>query len=136
MLVCPTNIADNCGGADNTSPTPNVKICCIRDGSSTTLLSEEMAGKPDYWIRGKKVGSKGVCFQPLTGCAKSPFDGFTTNNPGGSWASFYNASHWIVGSNFTGLAKAGGAPDLFLQLHERGQRECRLQLPSRVRAAS
>jgi prepilin-type N-terminal cleavage/methylation domain-containing protein len=108
VLICPTNVADACGGADNTSPTPNVKIDCIRDGSSTTLLSEEMAGKPDYWVRGKKVGSKGTCFQPLTGNAFSPFDKFTTNNPGGSWASFYNASHWIVGSNFTGLAAPGG----------------------------
>jgi prepilin-type N-terminal cleavage/methylation domain-containing protein len=108
VLICPTNIADNCGGASNSAATPNVPIECIRDGSSTTLLSEEMAGKPDYWIRGKKVGSKGVCFKPLTGNAYSPFDKFTTNNPGGSWASFYNASHWIVGSNFSGLAPAGG----------------------------
>lgn len=114
VLICPTNIADNCGGAPNSAATPNVPIECIRDGSSTTLLSEEMAGKPDYWIRGKKVGAKGTCFLPLTGQAHSPFDCFTTNNPGGSWASFYNASHWIVGSNFTGLAPAGhGNPTCF-----------------------
>jgi hypothetical protein len=114
VLVCPTNIADNCGGSDNTSPTPNVRVECIRDGSSTTLLSEEMAGKPDYWIRGRKVGAKGVCFKPLTGCACSPFNHYTTNNPGGCWACFENASHWIVGSNFTGLAKAGaGNPTCF-----------------------
>jgi prepilin-type N-terminal cleavage/methylation domain-containing protein len=109
VLICPTNIADNCGGSDNTSPTPNVRIECIRDGSSTTLLSEEMAGKPDYWIRGKKVGALGTCFKPITGCAKSPFNNYTTNNPGGCWACFTNASHWIVGSNFQGTAKVANA---------------------------
>ena len=109
VLICPDNIADNCGGATNSSAKPNVSVCCITDGASTTLLSEEMAGKPDYWIRGQKVGTKGTCFQPITGNAYSPFNKYTNNNPGGCWACWNNASHWIVGSNFQGTGPVANA---------------------------
>jgi prepilin-type N-terminal cleavage/methylation domain-containing protein len=97
-LICPSN--DCRGGNMGGVPIENIK-----DGSSTTLLSEEMAGKPDFWIRGKKVGATGACFKPLTGGCTSPIEGFANNNPGGCWACWDNAAHWIDGSNFTGLAK-------------------------------
>jgi prepilin-type N-terminal cleavage/methylation domain-containing protein len=68
----------------------------IRDGTSTTLLTEEMAGKPDLWIKGKKVAMS--CASP------SPIQGYTSTNPGGCWACWNNAYHWILGSDFTGTA--------------------------------
>jgi prepilin-type N-terminal cleavage/methylation domain-containing protein len=95
LLVCPSNIG-------SVVPTPNVPIESITDGSSTTLLSEEMAGKPDYWIRGQKVGSTGASWKPITGACTSPIQGYSQNNPGGCWACYDNAAHWIKGSNFQG----------------------------------
>jgi prepilin-type N-terminal cleavage/methylation domain-containing protein len=97
-LVCPSNLGE-------VTPTPNVPLQNIPDGATTTLLAEEMSGKPDYWIRGKKVGANGTCFLPITGSAQSPIKGFTTNNPGGCWACWDNAAHWIDGSNFQGTGK-------------------------------
>ncbi len=51
----------------------------ISDGTSTTLLSEEMAGKPDLWIKGVKTTMSSLFAQP-----DQP--GYTITNPGGCWA--------------------------------------------------
>jgi hypothetical protein len=53
-----------------------------------------MAGKPDLWIKGVK--------QTISATSPSPIQGYTSTNPGGCWACWSNAAHWIVGSDFTG----------------------------------
>jgi prepilin-type N-terminal cleavage/methylation domain-containing protein len=94
-LVCPSNVG-SCSG----STTPNVPIEYITDGTSTTLLSEEMAGKPDLWIKGVKTP---ICH--TNGTPVEKIKGLT--NPGGCWACWNNAAHWIVGSNFAGNGTVG-----------------------------
>jgi len=70
----------------------------VVDGTSTTILFAENAGKPDLWIRGVK--------QPLnTCCAKTLPSGqkwYPNWNFGGAWASIDR--NWIVwdGSLFSG----------------------------------
>jgi hypothetical protein len=62
----------------------------ITDGTSTTILCTEMAGRPDYWTRGGK--------QPLP----TRLSGFNPN-PGGAWASPNVVPPFVFGSDFTGL---------------------------------
>jgi prepilin-type N-terminal cleavage/methylation domain-containing protein len=89
-LICPSN--DSLGGQNG-----GISICQITDGSSTTLLTEEMAGKPDLWIRGVKT--------PMSAAQPSRVQGYTVTNPGGCWACWNNGAHWIVGSNFAGTGR-------------------------------
>jgi prepilin-type N-terminal cleavage/methylation domain-containing protein len=91
VLVCPSNLGE-CSGAT----TPNVPVEYIYDGSSTTLLAEEMAGKPDLWIKGIKTK---FCATKTT-----PIQGYKVTNPGGCWACWDSSAHWIKGSNFLGNA--------------------------------
>ncbi len=71
----------------------------ISDGTSTTILSVELAGRPDLWIRGvKKVVPQDL---PL----KNGNPDRATNN-GGCWACFNNAESWFQGSDFTGTVLA------------------------------
>ncbi len=86
-LLCPSN---DCRSGQN----GGISVCQITDGSSTTLLSEEMAGKPDLWIRGVKT--------PMSAAKPSPIQGYTVTNPGGCWGCWNNGAHWIIGSNFAG----------------------------------
>jgi prepilin-type N-terminal cleavage/methylation domain-containing protein len=72
----------------------------IFDGSSTTSLSGELAGRPDLWQRGIK---KVVPTNLINGQA----------NYGGCWSCFDNAENWIGGSTFDGAARpAGGGQPL------------------------
>jgi prepilin-type N-terminal cleavage/methylation domain-containing protein len=65
----------------------------ITDGTSTTILTGELAGRPDLWQRGvKKVVPTNLI---NTGQA----------NYGGCWSCFDNAENWIEGSTFDGAAK-------------------------------
>ena len=65
----------------------------ISDGTSTTILTGELAGRPDLWQRGvKKVVPTNLI---NTGQA----------NYGGCWSCFDNAENWIEGSTFDGAAK-------------------------------
>jgi len=93
VLICPSN---DCHGGQ----LGGVTICQITDGTSTTLLTEEMAGKPDLWIRGVK--------QTMSAATPSPIQKYTVTNPGGCWACWNNAAHWIVGSNFAGTGTVSG----------------------------
>ena len=97
-LICPSN---DCKGGQ----LGGVSIERITDGSSTTLLTEEMAGKPDLWIKGVKTAMS--CTTP------SPRQGYTISNPGGCWSCWNNAAHWIDGSTFTGGAAVNGQPTCF-----------------------
>jgi prepilin-type N-terminal cleavage/methylation domain-containing protein len=67
-----------------------VSIEQITDGTSTTIFCAELAGRPDYWRRGTKVGG------PST----------TYPNAGGCWACLDNGWMSVGGSTFDGTAPA------------------------------
>jgi hypothetical protein len=70
----------------------NVSIDKITDGTSTTLLFAELAGRPDLWIRGKKFPSLGATFGTGPGTIQT--------NPGGCWGCFDSAFMVMGGSSF------------------------------------
>jgi len=74
----------------------NVSFDKITDGTSTTILFTELAGRPDLWIRG--VRKKVPCDIPPYPC------GFPRShvNFGGCWACFNNAYFVMSGSSFDG----------------------------------
>jgi prepilin-type N-terminal cleavage/methylation domain-containing protein len=101
------------------NPTPTVES--VTDGTSTTIMFAEMAGKPDLWQRGVKVASNGACKKwccALTFCKNesSGVKKFQTN-PGGCWACYENAFAPVIGTNFsapfTSNGKAGPIPTCF-----------------------
>jgi len=71
----------------------------IVDGTSTTLLVVEQAGRPDLWIKGKKQTSA----KAVIGIAA---------NWGGAWASQDNVFQTMIGTNAQGLPfhYTNGAP--------------------------
>ncbi len=69
----------------------------IVDGTSTTILVAEMAGRPDWWNRS---GKQKPCFYVLDYCCRKQ-----NINWGGCWACFENAFMGMGGSNFTGTSK-------------------------------
>jgi prepilin-type N-terminal cleavage/methylation domain-containing protein/prepilin-type processing-associated H-X9-DG protein len=87
----------NCGKPEQYRAGPinifqfNVSLDKITDGSSTTVLFAELAGRPDYWIRGVK--------QPPTALKTNLGQGF---NWGGCWACINSAFQQFGGSSFQG----------------------------------
>jgi prepilin-type N-terminal cleavage/methylation domain-containing protein len=80
-----------------------VSIDQITDGTSTTIFSGELAGRPDYWQKGVKVTQPPSPFPP------------GTPNAGGCWSCIDNAWMTLVGSTFDGTAQAptpGGSKHL------------------------
>jgi hypothetical protein len=69
----------------------------VTDGTSTTILVAELAGRPDWWTRkGKQPANYTVC----------DYCGLVQKiNWGGCWACFENAFMSMGGSNFAGTAK-------------------------------
>jgi len=102
-----------CPSATGAAPTGGTAIESIFDGTSTTLLFAEMAGKPDLWIRGVKTA--------MSSCHPSPVEasrggtrGYAITNPGGCWACPNTGMHFTLGSDFTGtFLPTGGAPTCF-----------------------
>ncbi|HXY33699.1 MAG TPA: DUF1559 domain-containing protein [Planctomycetaceae bacterium] len=80
-----------------------VSIDRIYDGTSTTALFVELAGRPDYWLRGVK--------QPIANLALPAPQGWGPVNYswGGCWACPDNVFSVYGGSQFSGLPWAGGA---------------------------
>jgi prepilin-type N-terminal cleavage/methylation domain-containing protein len=86
------------------------KIENITDGTQTTILFGENAGRPDLWQRGRKMGSAGNITKPPAICANTarcPFPAGSGNlshgyNSGGCWACYANGVNEITGSNFAG----------------------------------
>jgi len=73
----------------------NVSFDKIVDGTSTTMMLSELAGRPDLWVRGvKKVVP---CCMPTNAC--NTHEQF---NWGGCWACFNNAFFIMAGSSFDG----------------------------------
>ena len=94
-----------------TSPGPNVspKIEDITDGTQTTILFAENAGRPDLWQRGVKVATAGSIAAPPAICEFNTGSGQNFNdgkgyNAGGCWACFGNGATGVGGSNFQGTA--------------------------------
>jgi prepilin-type N-terminal cleavage/methylation domain-containing protein len=85
---------------------PGVTMEQITDGTSTTLLTMENAGKPDLWIRGKKTSMSKCQESPWWLCACGV--GYWNGNPGGCWSCWNNGLHTITGSNFSGTGQTGG----------------------------
>jgi prepilin-type N-terminal cleavage/methylation domain-containing protein len=78
---------------------PFPKIPAIVDGTTTTMLFQELAGRPDLWQKGKKVA------------LSQSMAGYTVSNPGGCWACFSSGEHWSKGSTFDGTANPANAGD-------------------------
>jgi prepilin-type N-terminal cleavage/methylation domain-containing protein len=70
----------------------NVSIDKITDGTSTTTLFAELAGRPDLWIRGVKQTSMAATFGSGAGIPQY--------NWGGCWACFDSAFQEMAGSSF------------------------------------
>ena len=77
----------------------NVSFEKITDGTSTTLLFVEVAGRPDLWVKGKKE----VLLSPIS-------------NFGGCWACQENSDMGLQGTNPQGIAfkYTPGAPVCFI----------------------
>jgi prepilin-type N-terminal cleavage/methylation domain-containing protein len=69
----------------------------VYDGTSTSILAAELAGRPDLWMRGVK--------QPLSNMLDpvTPLVPFKQNS-GGCWACTENGYNKLYGSNFAGNA--------------------------------
>jgi prepilin-type N-terminal cleavage/methylation domain-containing protein len=76
---------------------PGVSIDQITDGTSTTILTSEMAGRPNLWIRGVNQGIP----SPTN---LSPINHLNQGNAGGCWGCYYNtmADTWYQGSTYAG----------------------------------
>ena len=70
----------------------NITIEKVTDGTSTTVIFAELAGRPDLWIRGVKQPSVAAVFG--TGPGKN------LSNPGGCWSCLNSAFQSMEGSSF------------------------------------
>jgi prepilin-type N-terminal cleavage/methylation domain-containing protein len=86
---------------------PGVSIDQVIDGTSTTILCTENAGKPDLWIRGVKTAMTMTQQSPWWKCACGL--GYYDTNPGGCWGCWNNGIHTVTGSNFSGTGRTLGA---------------------------
>jgi len=76
----------------------NVSFDKITDGTSTTILFAELAGRPDLWIRGVK--KRVPCDMP-----PYPWGARQNFNFGGCWACLNNAFVQMCGSSFDGTTE-------------------------------
>jgi prepilin-type N-terminal cleavage/methylation domain-containing protein len=81
-----------------------VSIDQITDGTHTTILLIERAGRPDLWIRGGcgVNGGKQTGYSLIDQACNGPTQFYTISNPGGCWACWNNAYDDVQGSNFAG----------------------------------
>jgi prepilin-type N-terminal cleavage/methylation domain-containing protein len=94
-------------------PAMNPTLDSIYDGTSTTIMFNEMAGRPDLWERGTKVGGSGcITVAPWGGTVK------THTVSGGCWGCVDNPdATTIKGTTFDGTTlgtKTGVGPWCFL----------------------
>jgi hypothetical protein len=74
-----------------------VSFSDIIDGTQTTIFSMENAGRPDYWVRGVKMGFPTA-------------SGYAPTNPGGCWGCIENAATYVNGTNFAGTGAGSITP--------------------------
>jgi prepilin-type processing-associated H-X9-DG protein len=82
-----------------------VGIDKIVDGTSTTILVGELAGRPEWWIKGKRVDGGGCIYG--FGGTHFAWEGFIKSNFGGCWSCFQNGFMEMEGSNLNGSYIAG-----------------------------
>ena len=73
----------------------------IVDGTSTTILMTELAGRPDLWARGVKQNIS---------CLTYNWKGRTPTIPGGCWACEANAEEEVNGSTYLGTKPSFPGP--------------------------
>jgi hypothetical protein len=93
-----------CGRGIMNTATGGVPIESITDGTSTTILFSEYAGRPAWWT--KTAAGNGLVNHGLpTACmCPAPINKWVTSNPGGCWGCFNNAGIRPTGSAFSGIA--------------------------------
>jgi len=106
--------ADSDSNIAATDPAMSPSLDNIYDGSGTTIMFTEIAGRPDLWEKGAKAGVSGsITVAPWGGTEK------THTVSGGCWGCVGNAqAATIKGSTFDGTAtgtfNAAGPPICFL----------------------
>ena len=81
-----------------------VKIENIFDGTSTTILCTEVAGRPDLWVKGGcGTYSPGKQSPAHFGLLHSPI--YVISNPGGCWGCIKSGLNYLKGTNFYGTGK-------------------------------
>jgi prepilin-type N-terminal cleavage/methylation domain-containing protein len=121
LLGCPSNFSQwsvaglyyHAGWRCTDTEVLRPRIEKITDGTQTTILLSENAGRPDLWQRGVKVATAGSIGFPPAICAftaNAPFSGASGYgyNSGGCWACYGNGFNAIAGSNFQGNGSTGG----------------------------
>ncbi|HEV7998335.1 MAG TPA: DUF1559 domain-containing protein [Planctomycetaceae bacterium] len=117
-LYWPSSTAGLTGNVSD-PPSLSPRIEKITDGTQTTILFVENAGRPDLWQRRVKVGTAGNIATPPAICiataeSQPPSNG-TGYNGGGCWACFASGFNIVRGSNFQGNAFTNGfAPTCFI----------------------
>jgi len=74
-----------------------ISVAQVTDGTSTTIICGEMAGRPDLWI----LNTKKNVPTDLPTSYKHPGQQ-AHSNYGGCWSCFDNAENWIMGTSFDG----------------------------------
>ena len=77
-----------------------ISIEMILDGSSTTILAAELAGRPAVWVRGVRKGCS--CTQIMDACIPIR----PLHNSGGCWDCIESGYNELLGSTFTGTTAA------------------------------
>jgi prepilin-type N-terminal cleavage/methylation domain-containing protein len=88
----------------------------ITDGTSTTIFCAELAGRPDLWVRGKKLIASCACQGGNLVLVNANYPVAPPANAGGCWGCLDNAYNQMYGSTFTGGTVPNGntAPVCFL----------------------
>jgi prepilin-type N-terminal cleavage/methylation domain-containing protein len=77
----------------------------ITDGTSTTLFTAELAGRPDLWQKGvKKIAKSPCCGGNLIECPGTTGGVPINSNFGGCWSCLDNGWNELFGSTFDGTA--------------------------------
>ncbi|HEV8004005.1 MAG TPA: DUF1559 domain-containing protein [Planctomycetaceae bacterium] len=94
----------------------NISIDQVTDGTSTTILAGELAGRPDLWFRGvKQIAKRAQCGGTLAQLTVVPLTK-TGSNDGGCWACSHNGFNELLGTTFDGKSAAPttGVPVCFM----------------------
>jgi prepilin-type N-terminal cleavage/methylation domain-containing protein len=82
--------------------TAAVSIEQVVDGTSTTIFCAELAGRPDLWVRGKKLIASCPCQGGNLQLVNASYPVYPPANAGGCWGCLDNAYNQMYGSTFTG----------------------------------
>jgi prepilin-type N-terminal cleavage/methylation domain-containing protein/prepilin-type processing-associated H-X9-DG protein len=91
----------------------HVGVDQITDGTSTTILAGECAGRPEFWLRGKQQCAPGYAWE-----------GFIHHNFGGTWSNWENPFFSMEGTDYSGQFIPGYQPSPTGPVHVPGQPIC------------